>query len=188
MRQFTLSFIVAAMMSSVIVNAADLFTGTWIENRDQRKYDERPSIITYERYENGIKFSSGAGPVYAAKLDDKEYPLLSGAPATDKLRLKKIDDNTYETSVHRGERQISSERIQVSDGGKKLTRRVTSWDDEGKPTMNVLIYTRRRGADKGCASTWKVDVGPFANEVGRRTANRHDLFGPERLDIPIHRI
>jgi hypothetical protein len=37
---------------------------------------------------------------------------------------------------------MSSERIQVSDGGKKLTRRVTSWDDEGKPTTNILIYTR----------------------------------------------
>jgi hypothetical protein len=74
---------------------------------------------------------------------------LSGAPATDKLRLKKIDDNTYETSVHRGTRQVSSERIEVSDGGQKLTRRTTSWDDEGKATTNVLVYKRDAGPADG---------------------------------------
>jgi hypothetical protein len=145
MNKVTLLCIVAVGISAAAVNAADLFTGTWMENRDQRKYDDRPSKISYDRYENGIKFSTASGPVYAAKPDEKDYPLLSGAPATDKLRLKKIDDNTYETSIHRGKRQVSSERIEVSDGGRKLTRRTTSWDDEGKATTNVLVYARDGG-------------------------------------------
>jgi hypothetical protein len=68
---------------------------------------------------------------------------LDGSPATDKVRLKKIDDNTYEATVSRGTGKLWSERIEVSDGGKKLTRRVTSWNDEGAATTNVFTHTRQ---------------------------------------------
>jgi hypothetical protein len=51
--RFTISFIGIAALNSGLI-AADLFSGTWTEQRDQRKYDRRPPVISYEPHQGGI--------------------------------------------------------------------------------------------------------------------------------------
>jgi hypothetical protein len=148
MRKVALSCVAFATLA-VTAGGADLFTGTWVENRDKRKYDDRPTPISYEPYKDGIRYSSGAGPVYEGAFDGKPYPMLNGAPASDRVTLKKIDGNTYEATVTRGKRKLWSETVAVSEGGKRLTRRVTSWNDEGKETTNVFVHTRHGDAAEG---------------------------------------
>jgi len=151
----------------VTMLAADPLVGTWKVNRSKTQYDKRYPVVTYEPFGgSGIRYSTEMGPVYGATLDEKEYPTLGATASTDKVKLKRIDDKSYEITRTRNGRKYSVERVQVRDNGKMLVSRVTTYPEHGEGTTNVYYYSRLSEGDKAMPYFGKWQLDPQKTEYG----------------------
>src|ERR1700736_3438098 len=150
---FTATLLVVLALS-VTPAAADQHSGTWKMNPAKSKYSPGPAAknITLKvgSDEKGIKIDSegtdGDGnptPVqYEAKLDGKDYP-VTGIPYGDMVVVKRIDANTIQTTIKKGDLVVMTVTSKVSADGKTRTSTFNGKDAQGHTVHNVVVYDKQ---------------------------------------------
>jgi len=150
---FTATLLVAVALS-VTSAAADQHSGTWKMNPAKSKYSPGPAAknlaLTVEADENSVKIDSqgtdGEGnPThvqYDAKFDGKDYP-VTGLSYGDMVTVKRIDANTIQTTIKKGDKVVMTVTSKVSDGGKTRTSTFKGKDAQGRAVNNVVVYDKQ---------------------------------------------
>lgn len=133
--------------------AADDWMGSWKLDPSKSHYSPGPApksmSLTFSPEPGGWKLATEqpdekGQPVkggYAGKTDGKEYPWTSN-PNADVVMLKRVDDNSFETTWKKGGKVTLTSRGVVSNGGKTLTITQTGKDAQGKDVHNVMVLDR----------------------------------------------
>jgi len=146
--------LLVALALSVTPATADQHSGTWKMNPAKSKYSPGPAAksitLKVESDENSVKIDSegtdGEGnPThvqYDAKFDGKDYP-VTGFPYGDTVTVKRIDANTIQTSIKKGDKVVMTVTSKVSDGGKTRTSTFKGKDSQGHAVNNVVVYDKQ---------------------------------------------
>jgi hypothetical protein len=108
--------------------------------------------LIYEEVPNGHKRRSDAvdaqgrrtGWSYTAYYDEKDYP-TNGHPEGDSISLKRIDHHTVLSTLKKEGRILYTNRLAISDDGKKLTNTITRKNAGGNVTETVSVYEKQIG-------------------------------------------
>jgi hypothetical protein len=125
--------------------------GTWRLKPEQSKFSvgDVPTKLEIRILEerDGIRYQSASvtpdnqkhGANYWARFDNQDYP-LTGAPNSDHVAIRKLDDNTFEIRTKKGSEVIVDTRCVISRDGKTMTREGTAKREAGEPNkfMEVL--------------------------------------------------
>ena len=150
---FTVTLLVALALS-VTVAVADQHSGTWKMNPAKSKYSPGPAAknltLKVDSDEKGVKIDSegtdGEGnPThvqYDAKFDGKDYP-VTGIPDGDMVVVKRIDANTIQTTIKKGDQVVMTVTAKVSADGKTRTSTFKGKDAQGHAVHNVVVYDKQ---------------------------------------------
>ena len=150
---FTVTLLVALALS-VTVAVADQHSGTWKMNPAKSKYSPGPAAknitLKVESDEKGVKIDSegtdGEGnPThvqYDAKFDGKDYP-VTGIPYGDMVVVKRIDANTIQSTIKKGDQVVMTVTSKVSADGKTRTSTFNGKDAQGHTVHNVVVYDKQ---------------------------------------------
>jgi hypothetical protein len=134
--------------------AADAALGTWKLNVAKSKYSPGPApksaTITYEEAADGIKRTGESMDAegkttsftYTAKYDGKEYP-VSGSDDFDAIVLKRINDNTTETTLKKSGKVVTTARRVVSKDSKMMTLTISGTNAKGEKIHNTAVYEKQ---------------------------------------------
>src|ERR1700676_3923255 len=146
--------LLVALALSVTPAAADEHSGTWKMNPATSKYSPGPAAknltLKVESDEKGVKVDSegtdGEGKPthvqYDAKFDGKDYP-VTGLAYGDTVTVKRIDANTIQTSIKKGDQVVMTVTSKVSADGKMRTSTFKGKDAQGHPVNNVVVYDKQ---------------------------------------------
>jgi hypothetical protein len=141
--------------SPVFAQGAHL--GRWKTNMAKSKFDPAPAgplaqsiTRTYEMFGDGLKATfetvSADGKrttsTYSAHFDGKDYPLV-GSTVFDSVALKRIDASTFESTLKKGGRVVSTGRNVVSPDGKMMTFPSKGTNTQGQPTSTVQVLEKQ---------------------------------------------
>ena len=150
---FTMTLLVALVLS-VTPAAADQHSGTWNMNPAKSKYSPGPAakslVLKVEAGEDGVKIESegidGDGKpthvAYDAKFDGKDYP-VTGLSYGDTVTVKRIDPNTIQTTIKKGDQAMMTVTSKVSADGKSRTSTFHGKDAQGHAVHNVVVYDKQ---------------------------------------------
>lgn len=150
---FTVMLFVALALC-VTTATADQHSGTWKMDPAKSKYSPGPAAksltLKVESDEKGVKIDSegidGEGnPThvqYDAKLDGKDYP-VTGLPYGDMVVVKRIDANTIQTTIKKGDKVVMTVTSKVSADGKTRTSTFIGKDAQGRAVHNVVVYDKQ---------------------------------------------
>jgi hypothetical protein len=139
---------------SVTAAAADKHSGTWKMNPAKSKYSPGPAAksvtLKVEADENGIKIDAegtdgNGNPThveYNARFDGKDYP-VTGLPNADTVSVKRIDANTVESTLKKGDQVVMTVTSTVSSYGKTRTSTFKGKDAQGHDVNNVVVYDKQ---------------------------------------------
>src|ERR1700722_121330 len=146
--------LLVALALSVTPGAADQHSGTWKMNPAKSKYSPGPAAksltLKVDSDEKGVKIDSeetdGEGnPThvqYDAKFDGKDYP-VTGIPYGDMVVVKRIDANTIQTMIKKGDQVVMTVTAKVSADGKTRTSTFKGKDAQGHAVNNVVVYDKQ---------------------------------------------
>ena len=150
---FTVMLVVALALC-VTTAIADQHSGTWKMDPAKSKYSPGPAAksltLKVESDAKGVKIDSegidGEGnPThvqYDAKLDGKDYP-VTGLPYGDMVVVKRIDANTIQTTIKKGDKVAMTVTSKVSADGKTRTSTFIGKDAQGRAVHNVVVYDKQ---------------------------------------------
>jgi Cu/Ag efflux protein CusF len=150
---FTVMLFVALALC-VTTATADQHSGTWKMDPAKSKYSPGPAAksltLKVESDAKGVKIDSegidGEGnPThvqYDAKLDGKDYP-VTGLPYGDMVVVKRIDANTIQTTIKKGDKVAMTVTSKVSADGKTRTSTFIGKDAQGRAVHNVVVYDKQ---------------------------------------------
>jgi hypothetical protein len=103
-----------------------------------------------ESDEKGIKIDSegidGEGNAtnvqYDAKFDGKDYP-ATGLPNGETVSVKRIDANTIQATIKKGDQVVMTVTSKVSADGKTRTSTFKGKDAQGHAVNNVVVYDKQ---------------------------------------------
>ncbi len=132
--------------------AGDLsaLNGTWKVDLASLKFDQKPDEYLLK---DGTYTCSTCIPPLTAKADGQFHP-IADRPYYDSLSIKVIDDRTVEMRRKKGDREVSSNLIQVAPDGQSATNK---FHDATSPTP--------------------VDGSSKMNRVGPAPAGAHAISG-----------
>jgi hypothetical protein len=151
---FATTLLLVALALSVTAAAADKHSGTWKMNPAKSKYSPGPAAksvtLKVEADENSIKIDAegtdgNGNPThveYNAKFDGKEYP-VTGLPNADTVSVKRIDANTVESTLKKGDQVVMTVTSTVSNYGKTRTSTFKGKDAQGHDVNNVVVYDKQ---------------------------------------------
>lgn len=146
--------LLVALALSVTPAAADQHSGTWKMNPAKSKYSPGPAAknltLKVESDEKRVKVDSegtdGEGKPthvqYDAKFDGKDYP-VTGVPYGDTVTVKRIDANTIQTTIKKGDQVVMTVTAKVSADGKTRTSTFKGKDAQGHAVNNVVVYDKQ---------------------------------------------
>jgi hypothetical protein len=146
--------LLVALALCVTPAIADQHSGTWKMDPAKSKYSPGPAAksltLKVESDEKGVKIDSegidGEGnPThvqYDAKLDGKDYP-VTGLPYGDMVVVKRIDANTIQTTIKKGDKVTMTVTSKVSADGKTRTSTFIGKDAQGRAVHNVVVYDKQ---------------------------------------------
>jgi len=151
---FATTLLFVALALTVVARAADQHSGTWKMNPEKSTYSPGPPAksvtlkIEADRY--GIKINAdgidGDGNpthvAYDAKFDGKDYP-ATGLPYADTVSLKRVDANTIEATMKKGDQVMMTVTSEVSQDGKTRTSTFKGKDAQGRDVNNVVVYDKQ---------------------------------------------
>ncbi len=150
---FTVMLLVALALC-VTTAIADQHSGTWKMDPAKSKYSPGPAAksltLKVESDAKGVKIDSegidGEGnPThvqYDAKLDGQDYP-VTGLPYGDMVVVKRIDANTIQTTIKKGDKVVMTVTSKVSADGKTRTSTFIGKDAQGRAVHNVVVYDKQ---------------------------------------------
>jgi len=154
MRRHLVILVLAALVISTTLLAANTSVGTWKYNVAKSKSNPGPGyksrMVKVEAQGEGIKVAvdgvSGDGTKhsysYTANYDGKDNP-VAGNPAADTIAYKRIDDNTVEATTKKGGEVSASIKIVVAKDGKSMTVTSKGKNEKGEAFTNVAVYDRQ---------------------------------------------
>jgi len=153
MKRQTVLAIVLLLATTVIVHAADQFTGTWTLNVAKSKYSPgmppKAQTTKLEMLKGGIREivdrvnadGSKTHWDFTAKFDGKDYP-ITGDPDRDMASVKKVDDFTLEVVNKKAGKVTTSMKLVVAKDGKSRTNAVTGKTATGADINNILFFDK----------------------------------------------
>ena len=146
--------LLVALALCVTTAIADQHSGTWKMDPAKSKYSPGPAAksltLKVESDAKGVKIDSegidGEGnPThvqYDAKLDGQDYP-VTGLPYGDTVVVKRIDANTIQTTIKKGDKVAMTVTSKVSADGKTRTSTFIGKDAQGRAVHNVVVYDKQ---------------------------------------------
>jgi hypothetical protein len=144
-------------LASPVFAQQDAHIGTWKQNFEKSKVDPaptapRPQSITrtYEKFGDGLKFTqvtvsadgTSTTGTYSAHYDGKDYPLTGNANA-DTISLKRIDASTFDSTLKKAGKIVTTGRNTVSADGKTMTYTSKGTNASGQPFTATAIFDRQ---------------------------------------------
>ena len=156
MRIYPRSILPVLLLASGALWGANPFVGMWKMNPAKSRYTaDHPApkslTATIQEQLDGIVVDDAVGedakgnPIhahYAAKFDGKDYP-LSGAADADTVNIKRIDENTIESTRKKMGQVITTIRSVVSADGKTRTSTWSGKDSEGNPETWTVVLDKQ---------------------------------------------
>jgi hypothetical protein len=158
-RLVALSFVLVAALavSTTMVFAADMFSGTWKMNVAKSKINSQPAPKSLTRtntpVDGGLKSVTDGVNAEGKKIhseatlkfDGKDYPIvatLDGKPdsaGADMVSAKKLDDYTLEVTVKKKGMVLGVTKVVASKDGKTITATTTGKDSKGATVKDTVI-------------------------------------------------
>jgi len=155
MRTRAKGVLVVMLLAAVALWGADRHAGTWKLNLAKSKYTaDHPApkslTLVIEEQPGGMvldaKGEGANGPLhthFSAKFDGKDYPLTGAADGSDMISVKRIDDNTIESTYKKGGKVTTRIRSVVSADGKTRTSTWTAPDSKGQQETWTAVFDKQ---------------------------------------------
>jgi hypothetical protein len=151
-RQITIT-LALLLATSVFLQAADQFTGTWVLNVAKSKYSPgkppRSQTTKLEMQKDGLREivdrvnADGTTTHWdvIAKFGGKDTAIF-GDPDRDTVAIKKIDDYTLEVVNKKEGKVTTTMKLVVAKDGKSRTNTVTGKTAAGADINNTLFFDK----------------------------------------------
>jgi len=143
-----------AFASSVSTQAPTGLMGTWKLNLTKSTFSPGPApksmTITYTPEGESLKIVVDVVPAegspqhreVTAGYDGKDYP-VTGDPAADMIRLKRISSTEGESIFTKGGKVMEVNKRTLSADGQTLTIATEGTTADGKPRKDVAVYDKQ---------------------------------------------
>jgi hypothetical protein len=151
---FATVVVIALVASGVLLGQSNPFVGTWKLNLAKSKFTSGtpPKEETFtvqmvgDQDQVTVTGTAAVGSPISMKYEvlDKggTGKILAGGPY-DAVSGKRIDENTYETSLMKGGKEISHHHLVVSKDGKTMTDTAKGTNAQGNPVSGVEIFEKQ---------------------------------------------
>ena len=155
MRTKTIALSLGLILAAGALYAADPFMGTWKLNESKSKltrgtaknhtvvYDDR--LIRNKVTVKADGVDADGKPVHSewkGKFNGKDYE-VSGDPSGDMRSYTKVNDQTMDMIVKKGDKIVAHGRIVVSADGKSRVVTLTGTTAKGKKFTNTAVYDKQ---------------------------------------------
>ena len=155
MRIHSRNVLLALLVTSIGLWAADRHAGTWKLNLEKSKYTaDHPApkrlTVNIQEQEGGLKFNvdgedAQGNPVhieFSAKYDGKDYP-ITGSPTADTIAMKRINASTIEITNKKNSEVVTTVRGVVSKDGKTRTSTWKGKNSKGEPETWTTVFEKQ---------------------------------------------
>jgi len=151
---YAMTMLATALTLFVATVVADQSSGTWKMNAEKSKYSPGPppksvTVVVESDNDNYKVDATGTDadgkPIhvqYSAKFDGKDYP-ATGIANADTVSVKRIDENTLETTQKKDGKVVMTITSKVSKDGKTRTSTWHGKNAEGKDVHNVVVFDKQ---------------------------------------------
>jgi len=151
---YAMTMLATALTLFVATVVADQSSGTWKMNAEKSKYSPGPppksvTVVVESDNDNYKVDATGTDadgkPIhvqYSAKFDGKDYP-ATGIANADTVSIKRIDENTVETTQKKDGKVVMTITSKVSKDGKTRTSTWHGKNAEGKDVHNVVVFDKQ---------------------------------------------
>lgn len=151
---FATTLLLVALGLNVSAAAADQQSGTWKMNPAKSKYSPGPApksiTLKVDSDADNIKFSSdgidaAGNPThieFTAKYDGQDNP-ITGVDYADTIAVKRINNNTVESTLKKAGTPVMTVRSVISKDGKTRTSTFKGKDAQGKDVNNLVVYNKQ---------------------------------------------
>jgi hypothetical protein len=151
---FAAVVVMAAMAPSPLLAQSNPFVGTWKLNLAKSKFTSgtppKEEMFTVQMVGDQDQVTVTGTAAVGSPISMKyEVPdkggtgkVLTGGPY-DAVSGKRIDENTYETSLMKGGKEISHHHLLVSKDGKTMTDTAKGTNAQGNPVSGVEIFEKQ---------------------------------------------
>lgn len=127
--------------------SADALNGTWKADLASLKFEGKPDEYLLQ---GGTYKCSTCIPPLTVAADGQFHP-VADRPYYDSMSVKVVDDRTVEVRRRKGEKEVSSATLQVSEDGNVLSTKFTDATTPGAPPIEGTGTARRAGPAPGGA-------------------------------------
>jgi hypothetical protein len=148
--------LVAAAGASRLQAQSNPLVGTWKLDVAKSKFDPGPApkslTRTVEAQGDGVKYtfdgvSADGKPLaygFSVKFDGKDNPIMGSMPSgADTISAKRVDSNTFEATLKKGEKVIGTAKVTVSKDGKLTTVEANGTNAAGTKTHDVEVFDKQ---------------------------------------------
>lgn len=144
----------------------DVLNGTWKADLASLKFEGRPDEYLLQ---NGTYNCSTCTPPLTVAADGEYHP-VADRPYYDSMMVREVDDRTVEFKRRKGNRDVSSATLKVSEDGNTLTTDfVDSTTPNAPPIEGTATATRAAAAPQGAhaiSGQWNPDkIGEYSEEA-----------------------
>jgi hypothetical protein len=108
-------------------------------------------IVKIEAQENGLKFTfddvdaegNASHSEEAPKFDGEEYPVTGGDGSVDTVKIRKIDDHSFESVGMKDGNEVNRVLVIISDDGKTSTATITTKDENEQEVTSTYVYDKQ---------------------------------------------
>jgi hypothetical protein len=146
----------AAVVCAPALAQSNPAVGTWKLNVEKSKYNPGPApkslTRTLEAQGDNVKYSfeevsaDGTGVAYSFTVayDGKEAPITGSMPGgADAISIKRIDSNTFETTLTKAGKVIGTAKSEISRDGKVTTVTAQGTNADGQATTSSAVYDKQ---------------------------------------------
>ena len=136
--------------------AGDVLSGTWKADLASVKFEGKPD--EYLLQGNTWKCNTCIPPITA--VADGQFHPIADRPYYDSLSVKAVDDRTVEIHRRKGDKEVSSTVMQVSEDGNVLTSKFVDQTTPGQKIEGTGTARRAGPAPAGAHATsgqWRQD-------------------------------
>jgi hypothetical protein len=154
--EFVAIGVLAAVGSGPLHAQTNPLLGTWKLNIEKSKFDPGPApkslTRTVQAQGDGVKYTfEGVGADghavaygFAVSFDGKDNPITGSMPSGgDTISAKRIDSNTFEATVKKGDKVIGTSTVKVSKDGNVTTVNSKGTNAAGQATNDVSVYDKQ---------------------------------------------
>lgn len=121
--------------------AADALSGTWKADLASLKFEQKPD--EYVLRDGSYSCSTCIPPLTVAA--DGQFHAVADRPYYDSMSVRAVDDRTVEIHRRKGDKEVSSATMQLSEDGNVLTTKFVDATTPNAPAIEGSATARRAG-------------------------------------------